>query len=92
MTRISEQVKLIAAAPPWYVRVFGVLVLSADVYWWLREATPSEWLKILIELAKHGLLLAIGLACFYPEGLILVHNIIRRLPFFNRRTKPRGEG
>lgn len=72
-------------SPPWFVRLFGVLLLAGDAYWWLSESHPTT----IMELAKHGLLLAIGLACFYPEGLVLVSSTARRLPFLNRRSAPR---
>lgn len=83
--RISAHVHRIVHTPPWFVRVFGVVLLGVDVFWWLGEHAPTTW----PEIAKHGMLLAIGLACFYPEALILVGNTARKLPLFDRRTEPR---
>lgn len=83
--RISHALAKVTAQPPWFVRVFGVALLGVDAWWWLAEFSPTT----LLEIAKHGLLLAIGLACFYPEALILVGNTARRLPFLNRRSAPR---
>jgi hypothetical protein len=86
MTRASDAVGVVMRTPPWYVRVFGVFAIASDGYVWLGESTPSS----VLELVKHSIWLAIGLACFYPEGLLLVVNVARRLPFWDRRTRPRG--
>ena len=83
--RISAHVQRLVSQPPWYVRVFGVVLLCVDAWWWLSEFAPTT----LLEIAKHGILLAIGLACFFPEALVLVGNTARRLPFFDRRNMPR---
>lgn len=81
---ISGAYRHVTTTPPWYVRVFGVALLSADVWWWHADHGVT-----MLEFAKHGLLLAIGLACFFPEGLVMVTNTARRLPFFDRRAGPR---
>lgn len=83
--RISHALAKVTAQPPWFVRLFGVALLAVDTFWWLKEFSPTT----LLEITKHGILLAIGLSMFYPEGLILVGNTARRLPFLNRRTQPR---
>lgn len=80
--RISGAVDTLRREPPWYVRVFGMLVIASDGYVWLGESTPTT----MLEIAKHGLWLAIGLACFYPEGLTLVTKTARQLPFLDRRA------
>lgn len=82
---VSGAWRSVVTAPPWYVRVFGMALLAVDAWWWLGESAPTT----LLELAKHGILLAIGLACFAPEALILVINMSRRLPFFDRRKSLR---
>ena len=84
--RISDHWHRITISPPWYVRLLGALIMIGDVAAWLIEhASPTAF-----ELGKHGILLAIGLACFYPEGLRLVMGYAQRLPIFARRsqTKP----
>ena len=85
--RISDAVKRVTLRPPWFVRALGAAIIGADVWMWLAEHSPVETL----ELAKHGILLAVGLACFWPEGLILVANTARRLPFLNRRSVKRND-
>jgi hypothetical protein len=83
--RISERLRAVATTPPWFVRLFGALAIASDGYVWLGESTPVT----ALELAKHGIWLALGLACFAPEALILVGNTARKLPFLERRTRRR---
>lgn len=87
-SRVSGAVRTTMQTPPWFVRLFGVLAIASDGYVWLGESTPAT----LLELAKHGIWLAIGLACFYPEGLALVIKSARQLPFFDRRIQRRPRG
>lgn len=82
---VSGAWRSVTTNSPWYVRIFGMSLLTVDTWWWLGESSPTT----ILELAKHGMLLAIGLACFAPRVLILVINSARRLPFFDRRSEKR---
>lgn len=67
MSRVSRQVHAITIGgetPPWYVRLLGVWLIAADAYIWLGEGTPTS----VYEIAKHVILLLIGLRMCYPEG------------------------
>lgn len=81
-SRVSGAVERTRRAPPWYVRLVGAALIVADGYVWLGVDSPTS----PMEFAKHGLWLAIGLACFYPEGLGQVVKAARQLPFLDRRA------
>jgi len=64
---ISQRVQAIAVGsetPPWYVRLFGGIIVLGDLYIWLVEGGPV----VILELVKHGIILLIGLRLFYPEA------------------------
>lgn len=85
LTSGGHRLRAIAHEPPWFVRALGGVIIIGDAYLWLSEHSPTT----VLELGKHGILLAVGLACFYPEGLKQVGNVARRLPWFDRRSVPR---
>lgn len=87
-SRMSGAMRRTMVAPPWYVRIFGALAIASDGYVWLGESTPVT----MMEFAKHGLWLAIGLACFYPEGFALVTKTARQWRLFDRRASRRPPG
>lgn len=82
---LAHHASQLTLQPPWYVRLLGAAFLVGDIAMWLGEASPTS----VLELGKHGLILAIGMAFFWPEGLRLVVNTARRFPLFDRRSSPR---
>ena len=83
---LATHLQRLSAAPPWYVRVLGGLIIAADGYVWLGEATPTTTL----ELVKHGILLLVGLSLFYPEAARSLMGFARKtLPLLDRRSAPR---
>lgn len=63
-------VTLGSSQPPWFVRALGALILVVDLYFWLGEGAHFT----VMEFAKHGVILLIGMRFFYPEAARWVAN------------------
>lgn len=98
--RISAHVHRIILAPPWYVRVLGLIFMLGSLGVYLGESMLGVHRESVVELTGHVFFLVAGMSMFFPEGVKALLGVARvaakallalarRTPLLDRRLEPR---